>query len=352
MAHVSIENLGKSYGATPVFANLDLDIEHGEFIALLGPSGCGKSTLLRCIAGLEQITAGDIRYDDSSIVELPPSDRGAAMVFQSYALYPHKTVRDNMGFALKIAKQPPEQIAERVEAAARILNITQLLPKRPRELSGGQRQRVAIGRAIVRDPKVFLFDEPLSNLDAELRAKMRVELSRLHRKIDATMIYVTHDQIEAMTMADRIVILHEGKIRQSGTPQEVFDRPADIFVARFIGAPAMNLFPLSRYSELGGVVGGQAQSLGAETLGIRPDELVVGGKATPSSPLVARFEVIESLGRQKLLHGETSLGDEITVSTHDGVAPETGVDLELSFEPGKVHLFDKNGNRCPDGASA
>ena len=211
MARVEIDRVTKRFGAVEVFRDLEIDIAHGEFIALLGPSGCGKSTLLRCIAGLEDLSEGDIRFADRSIVDTAPAKRGAAMVFQTYALYPHKTVAENMGFALKVAKAPKEVIDRKVAEAAQILGIQSLLDKRPRQLSGGQRQRVAIGRAIVREPDVFLFDEPLSNLDAELRARMRLELSRLHGKLDATMIYVTHDQIEAMTMADRIVILDSGK---------------------------------------------------------------------------------------------------------------------------------------------
>lgn len=347
MAHVKIDELTKAYGSLKVFADLNINIEHGEFIALLGPSGCGKSTLLRCIAGLEDVTNGDILYDGKSIVDIPPSNRGAAMVFQSYALYPHKTVAENMGFALKIAKVERGEIDRRVREAADILNIVPLLEKRPRELSGGQRQRVAIGRAIVRKPEVFLFDEPLSNLDAELRAKMRVELLRLHKQIDATMIYVTHDQIEAMTMADQIVILHDGRIRQIGPPQEVFDAPADLFVARFIGTPAMNIFAINDYPDLKAVLHQEhgPSTDAVTTVGIRPDDFVVKSIGAATAQIMVQIEVTESLGRQKLLHGKTRQGDEITLSVQGAVPVEPGRETPMFVDPNAIHLFDADGRR-------
>ena len=242
MASISISNIRKSFGPVPVLKNIDLEIEDGEFIVLVGPSGCGKSTLLRMLAGLEEISGGEICVDDKVVNDLESKDRDIAMVFQSYALYPHMTVGENMAFSLKLRKADAKTIAERVDKAARILNLDQLLHRYPRELSGGQRQRVAMGRAIVRDPKVFLFDEPLSNLDAKLRVAMRAEIKALHQRLKTTTVYVTHDQIEAMTMADRIVVMHDGIVEQIGTPLELFDRPGNLFVAQFIGSPAMNVF--------------------------------------------------------------------------------------------------------------
>ena len=345
MARVEIENVSKSFGPIDVFSSLNIDINHGEFVALLGPSGCGKSTLLRCIAGLEDLTAGDIRFNESSIVNDAPSDRGAAMVFQSYALYPHKTVAENMGFALRIAKVSPDEIDRQVLEAAETLNITDLLQKKPRQLSGGQRQRVAIGRAIVREPEVFLFDEPLSNLDAELRAKMRIELSRLHGRLDATMIYVTHDQIEAMTMADRIVILDGGQIKQIGTPQDVFDKPNDLFVARFIGSPAMNILELPKYPELTGPLSeryGVRLSEGV-SVGVRPEdlEITIDGRTR----VAVEFEMSESLGREKLLHGRTSVGEDITVSTRDTTPMDIKTIKSIGVPVERTHLFDASGKR-------
>src|SRR5882762_6129477 len=242
MASVSFRNIEKSFGATRVIHGLSFDIQDGEFMVLVGPSGCGKSTLLRMLAGLEDITAGSIAIDDRVVNDLESKDRDIAMVFQSYALYPHMTVRDNMGFSLKLRKESGKRIDEGVAKAAKILNLESLLHRYPRELSGGQRQRVAMGRAIVRDPKVFLFDEPLSNLDAKLRVAMRAEIKALHQRLKTTTVYVTHDQVEAMTMADRIAVMNEGRIEQLGAPLELYDRPTNLFVAQFIGSPAMNVF--------------------------------------------------------------------------------------------------------------
>jgi len=242
MASVSFHNIQKNYGAVKVIHGISFDIQDGEFVVLVGPSGCGKSTLLRMLAGLEDITGGEIQIDGRVINDLESKDRDIAMVFQSYALYPHMTVRENMAFSLRLRKADAKTTEERVANAARILNLDTLLARFPRELSGGQRQRVAMGRAIVRDPKVFLFDEPLSNLDAKLRVAMRAEIKALHQRLKTTTVYVTHDQIEAMTMADRIVVMHDGIVEQIGTPLELFDRPGNLFVAQFIGSPAMNVF--------------------------------------------------------------------------------------------------------------
>ncbi len=241
MASVGVVNVRKSYGAQEIIHGVSIDIQDGEFVILVGPSGCGKSTLLRMIAGLEPITSGDIKIGERVVNFLPPKDRDIAMVFQTYALYPHKTVAQNMGFALMLRRAPKAEIEARVKRAAEILDLVPYLNRYPRQLSGGQRQRVAMGRAIVRDPKVFLFDEPLSNLDAKLRVQMRAEIKELHQRLKTTTVYVTHDQVEAMTMADRIVVMHDGIVEQSGTPLELYDKPANMFVASFIGSPSMNL---------------------------------------------------------------------------------------------------------------
>src|SRR6186713_482081 len=249
MASVAIRDVRKAFGATSVIHGVDISIGDGEFVVLVGPSGCGKSTLLRMIAGLENITAGEIRIGERVVNHVPPKERDVAMVFQNYALYPHMTVADNMAFSMKLRGAPKNEIDERVNRAAAILGLSQLLQRFPRQLSGGQRQRVAMGRAIVRDPQVFLFDEPLSNLDAKLRVAMRVEIRELHQRLKATTIYVTHDQIEAMTMADKIVAMHDGIVEQVGTPLELFDRPRNVFVAAFIGSPSMNLLPVKVNSQ-------------------------------------------------------------------------------------------------------
>ena len=246
MAAITMRRVTKSFGPVHVIKGVDLEIEPNEFVVFVGPSGCGKSTLLRLIAGLEDITSGELMIGNEVVNDLPPSERGISMVFQSYALYPHMTVKDNMGFGLKLAKLDPKAAEERVQNAARILQITHLLDRKPKQLSGGQRQRVAIGRAIVRDPRVFLFDEPLSNLDAGLRVQMRIEIAKLHHSLDATMIYVTHDQVEAMTLADRIVVLDAGNVRQFGAPLELYQHPHNKFVAGFIGSPKMNFLPCHR----------------------------------------------------------------------------------------------------------
>lgn len=350
MAHVKIDELTKAYGSLKVFADLNINIEHGEFIALLGPSGCGKSTLLRCIAGLEDVTNGDILYDGKSIVDIPPSNRGAAMVFQSYALYPHKTVAENMGFALKIAKVERGEIDRRVREAADILNIVPLLEKRPRELSGGQRQRVAIGRAIVRKPEVFLFDEPLSNLDAELRAKMRVELLRLHKQIDATMIYVTHDQIEAMTLADRIVVFSEGRIEQIGAPLALYENPSNLFVATFIGSPKMNVIAGADLASAGiSFTGKRPMVEGADagsihSYGIRPEHMSLKAGDTPGkNRLVGEIAIFEKLGGDSFYHVDVEGIGTVVARTLPTETFEEGERVTLSLEPEHLHAFDDAG---------
>jgi multiple sugar transport system ATP-binding protein len=349
MASVSFHNVQKTYGGkVKVLHGVGFDIADGEFVVLVGPSGCGKSTLLRMLAGLEEITGGEIRIDGQVVNDLESKDRDIAMVFQSYALYPHMTVRENMGFSLKLRKADPAQIARRVDEAARILNLDKLLERQPRELSGGQRQRVAMGRAIVRDPKVFLFDEPLSNLDAKLRVAMRAEIKALHQRLKTTTVYVTHDQIEAMTMADRIVVMHDGIIEQIGTPLELFDRPGNLFVAQFIGSPAMNVIE-------GEVQAGQVVALGQRWplppglkpadgskvhYGIRPTDLPLAGQGIAAEVLVieptgAETELLLDVGGQKLVsvnHGRTDVKPGDTVHLH--------------VDPAKVHVFDgRNGQR-------
>ena len=336
---------------------IDLTVAPGEFVVLVGPSGCGKSTTLRMIAGLESISSGELRIGDRVVNDVPPSERDIAMVFQSYALYPHMTVRDNMAFALRLRKRPAAEIAQRVERAAATLALTPLLDRTPRQLSGGQRQRVAIGRAIVREPSVFLFDEPLSNLDAALRSEMRRELAALHRNLSATMIYVTHDQIEAMTLGDRIVVMHDGRIAQVGTPSDVYDHPRDTFVAGFLGSPPMNLLPgelLQRdgrwWVHIGdrpGVTIPLPASLAAAatrasssrvTVGVRPEHLVAT-EALAANTLPATLELAEPLGHQLLLHLRAG-GELLTVRGEPGTKPDLGATLHVGIRDERMHLFD------------
>jgi multiple sugar transport system ATP-binding protein len=342
MASVSFRGIKKSYGKVAVLHGVEFDIADGEFVVLVGPSGCGKSTLLRMLAGLEEITGGEILIDGKVVNDLESKDRDIAMVFQSYALYPHMTVRENMGFSLRLRKADPKQTEQRVADAARILNLDKLLDRYPRELSGGQRQRVAMGRAIVRDPKVFLFDEPLSNLDAKLRVAMRSEIKALHQRLKTTTVYVTHDQIEAMTMADRIVVMHDGVIEQIGTPLELFDRPGNLFVAQFIGSPAMNVFP-------GRVVDGAVEALGARWpvpasvrasagqevhYGVRPGDLALADTGTP-----ARVVVVEPTGAETELLLDIA-GHRLTLVMHGrtGAQPDDVVHLQLAAS--QAHVFD------------
>jgi multiple sugar transport system ATP-binding protein/alpha-glucoside transport system ATP-binding protein len=337
MAGLTLRDVRKSYGATQVMHGVDLDIEDGEFVVFVGPSGCGKSTLLRMIAGLEEISDGDVMIGDERVNEVAASKRGVAMVFQTYALYPHMTVYKNMAFGLKQAKTDPAEIDRRVKAAAEILQITDYLDRSPRNLSGGQRQRVAIGRAIVRDPKVFLFDEPLSNLDAALRVQTRLEIARLHERLETTMIYVTHDQVEAMTLADKIVVLRDGRIEQVGSPITLYDKPENAFVAQFIGSPKMNFFKPSDLTEAAGTHLGRALSAD-ENVGLRPEHLVpaTGAKAVVEGSL----ELVENLGEYALVHMITASGVEFIAKTEKPPKQAKGESIGFSIKPALAHYFD------------
>jgi multiple sugar transport system ATP-binding protein len=344
MAGVTIRDLKKFYGGVQVVHGLALDIADGEFVVLVGPSGCGKSTLLRMIAGLEEISSGDIHIGERRVNNLPPSERDIAMVFQNYALYPHKTVGANMGFALKMRGMDKAVIAEKVKRAAEILGLTPYLDRYPRALSGGQRQRVAMGRAIVRDPQVFLFDEPLSNLDAKLRVQMRTEIRELHLRLKTTTVYVTHDQIEAMTMADKIVVMQGGRIEQVGAPLELYDRPVNTFVAGFIGSPAMNMLPGE--VKRGAVVledgtalplpPGLAVAEGREvTYGVRPEHLAVG-----DAGISGTVAVVEPTGSETHVVLRAG-GRDVVAMFRDRVPFRPGDALTFAPDAGKVHLFDK-----------
>ena len=347
MASVEVVDVRKAYGSQEVIHGVSVGISDGEFVILVGPSGCGKSTLLRMIAGLEPITSGDIRIGERVVNDLPPKDRDIAMVFQSYALYPHKTVAENMGFALKMRHAPKTEIETRVKRAAEILDLVPYLTRYPRQLSGGQRQRVAMGRAIVRDPAVFLFDEPLSNLDAKLRVQMRAEIKELHQRLKTTTVYVTHDQVEAMTMADRIVVMHDGVVEQSGTPLELYDRPANIFVAGFIGSPAMNL--LKGKIKLNGkpsfvtddgidlpLAGAPKGSDGQPAIyGIRPEHFALGGQ-----DIKAEVSVIEPTGSETQVFAKIG-GQKIVGVFRERVAVRPGDALPMVPDSNSVHLFDK-----------
>ncbi|MBN8631360.1 MAG: sn-glycerol-3-phosphate ABC transporter ATP-binding protein UgpC [Rhodobacterales bacterium] len=347
MTGVTLEKVVKRYGDVQVIHGVDLKIDDGEFCVFVGPSGCGKSTLLRMIAGLEETTEGAMRIGARDVTRIDPSERGVAMVFQTYALYPHMTVAENMGFGLKMTGHPKAETAAKVAEAARILKLEPLLERKPKALSGGQRQRVAIGRAIVRGPEVFLFDEPLSNLDAELRVEMRVEIARLHREIGATMIYVTHDQVEAMTLADKIVVLRAGRIEQVGQPLDLYNDPDNRFVAGFIGSPAMNF--VAGIAEAGAVsvpgLGTVATSVdlparGAEvTVGLRPQHLKIVDGATH------RVELTEALGGVSYVHLSAPSGEKLIVERHDQVSLEPGAMVGLSFDAVDAMLFDKDGLR-------
>ncbi|WP_272487087.1 ABC transporter ATP-binding protein [Zeimonas sediminis] len=344
MASVSIEGVQKAFGATKVIHGVDISISDGEFCVLVGPSGCGKSTLLRMIAGLEEISSGQIRIGERVVNNVQPKERDIAMVFQNYALYPHMKVRDNMAFSLKLAKRPQAEIDTRVNEAAGILGLTQYLDRYPRQLSGGQRQRVAMGRAIVRKPQVFLFDEPLSNLDAKLRVQMRTEIKELHQRLKTTSIYVTHDQIEAMTMADKIVVMHDGIVEQIGAPLELYDRPANTFVATFIGSPAMNMLDGQIGAdgtsvELAGgtripVPGLKAASGQKVVFGIRPEHLTLGQAGIPSEVVV-----IEPTGADTQVFTKCPSGDLMAVfrERHD-FHPGSKIFLEPMAEA--IHVFD------------
>ena len=335
MSAVKIINATKKYGDIQVIHGIDLDIKDGEFCVFVGPSGCGKSTLLRMISGLEEVTSGEIHIGDQNVTKIQPADRGIAMVFQSYALYPHMTVRENMAFGLKMTKVPAAEINQKVNEAAGILHLESYLDRKPKTLSGGQRQRVAIGRAIVRGPEVFLFDEPLSNLDAELRVEMRVEITRLHRELGTTIVYVTHDQVEAMTLADKIVVLKGGRIQQIGTPLSLYDDPQNVFVAGFIGSPTINLLR-------GGITDGKlsipslktlkldvsdtiTSSMSEVIIGLRPQHL----KLAKSGDLEVEFT--EALGDISYIYLKTQSGDRVVVESRDEKLPSTSAWLELKL---------------------
>ena len=332
MGHISLNKVRKAFGEVEVIPPLDLTIEDGEFVVFVGPSGCGKSTLLRLIAGLEDVTEGTISIDGQEATELPPAKRGLAMVFQSYALYPHMSVRKNIAFPLRMAKLDKAEQDRKVEDAARVLNLTDYLDRRPGQLSGGQRQRVAIGRAIVREPAAFLFDEPLSNLDAALRVGMRLEISELHRRLETTMIYVTHDQVEAMTMADKIVVLQSGVIEQVGSPLELYRKPRNLFVAGFIGSPRMNL-----------IEGQVAAKHDARTIGIRPEHIEV---STDKGDWTGIVGVSEHLGSDTFFHVTCDgIADPVTVRVGGEIDLHYGDKIFLSPTAEHIHRFDDKGLR-------
>ena len=357
MAGVVLDDLTKRYegGTTLAVDKLNLDIQDGEFVCLVGPSGCGKTTALRMIAGLEEITSGQIRIGDRVVNNLPPRDRDIAMVFQSYALYPHMTVRDNMAFGLQLRKTPKPDIDKAVTEAARILDLDRYLDRKPGQLSGGQRQRVALGRAIVREPSVFLMDEPLSNLDAKLRVQTRAEIARMHTRLEATMIYVTHDQVEAMTMGDRIAVISEGVLQQAGTPKELYELPQNRFVAGFIGSPSMNFIDFT-VSQEGGVVkltaaGAEVRpddtqtallrDLGVETvaIGFRPEHLDVTPLTGPGLSVTATIDVVEFLGNDQLIHGTSAGNDVVAIIDVENVL-KVGDSVTLHAAPRRLHLFN------------
>ena len=345
MAEVELRDLRKSFGTVEVLHGVSIGIEEGEFVVLVGPSGCGKSTLLRMLAGLEHVTSGEIRIGGKVVNDLPPKERDIAMVFQNYALYPHLTVADNMAFSLTLKNAPKSEIAARVRPAAEILGLTHLLDRYPRQLSGGQRQRVAMGRAIVRDPQVFLFDEPLSNLDAKLRVSMRAEIKNLHQRLKTTTVYVTHDQIEAMTMADKIVVMHDGRVEQVGAPLELYDRPANLFVAGFIGSPAMNMLSgrvdpdnAGRFLTGDGIALPLVRALAATPThgaiyGLRPESMRLGGDI----PLT--IDVVEPTGSETHVLGRLGATDVVGVF-RERIGAGPGEAIRISVDPAATHLFD------------
>ncbi len=353
MAGLTLRNVGKSYGAVEVITGLNLDVIDGEFLVLVGPSGCGKSTLLRMIAGLEEITEGTIAIGDRIVNDLAPSRRELSMVFQSYALYPHMSVKKNLAFGLQNTKMSKAEIEERVLNAARILQIEELLGRKPRQLSGGQKQRVAIGRSIVREPRLFLFDEPLSNLDAELRVQMRVELASLYKRLSTTMIYVTHDQVEAMTLASRIVVLRDGVIEQVGRPQELYKRPANLFVAGFIGSPKINMMKAKLDHRSGGARATLADFGVIElpalatrdpdfTICVRPAAMRIGeGEITTTGTI----QLVEYLGSEMLVHIETPSGASLLLHGNSEVEPTPGDAVTVGFNRAEMHFFDSSEQR-------
>ncbi len=367
MADVVLKNVHKSFGSVDVIKGVDLEAKHGEFVVFVGPSGCGKSTLLRMICGLEKISAGQLLIGGEDVSDVEASDRGTAMVFQSYALYPHMTVAENMSFALRMAKTAQSVVDERVNRAAEILQIKHLLERKPKAMSGGQRQRVAIGRAIVREPKVFLFDEPLSNLDAELRVQMRVELSKLHNEIGATMIYVTHDQVEAMTMADKIVVLRDGLVEQIGSPLDLYTSPDNQFVAGFIGSPQMNFMQAEIIDSSPGEArvsvpdapdhilriplreGASVSKGQAVTVGIRPEHFL----GTPEGPgLEVTIDVVENLGGIAYAYGTTNASQDMILKAESETPPRSGMTVTALVKDDYCHLFDDQGRTLSTPAGA
>ncbi|AEQ51020.1 ABC transporter ATP-binding protein [Pelagibacterium halotolerans] len=359
MAGVTLNAVKKRFGAVEVIHGVDLTVDDGEFVVFVGPSGCGKSTLLRMIAGLEDISDGEVSIGGTMVNDIEPADRGIAMVFQSYALYPHMSVEQNLSFGLRMNGRPKDDIARRVSNAAAILQIEPLLARRPKQLSGGQRQRVAIGRAIVRQPEVFLFDEPLSNLDAELRVQMRVEIARLHKELGTTMIYVTHDQTEAMTLADKIVVLRDGRVEQVGAPLDLYDDPANRFVAGFVGSPRMN-FMAARVIDAGpGSVTVEIEKHGsprlslpvnqslnagdAVTVGIRPEHF--GGSAGEGASLTVDVDVAEHLGATSFVYANMKTGEQLIIEREQSRSEMGRTELTVTIPPGRAYLFDSQGDR-------
>ncbi|QDZ12420.1 ABC transporter ATP-binding protein [Devosia ginsengisoli] len=344
---IQLRQIVKAYGDVEVIHGVDLDIDPGEFTVFVGPSGCGKSTLLRMIAGLEPITGGDLLIDGERMNDVPAAKRGIAMVFQSYALYPHMSVYQNLAFGLETARAPKAEIKERVQRAAEILQIVPLLQRKPKQLSGGQRQRVAIGRAIVREPRIFLFDEPLSNLDAELRVQMRVEIAKLHNDLGNTMIYVTHDQVEAMTMADKIVVLRQGVIEQAGAPLELYNTPRNLFVAGFIGSPKMNFLAASADGSglkvAGNTLDLQRPVAGATTLGIRPEHITIA-EGSGVKLAEVRVDLVENLGGQTVVYATTGDGQPITIVLEGQNPVDLGSTVGVHIDPARLHLFNAEGN--------
>jgi len=338
MAFLQLRGVEKFFGQNRAIKGVDLAIERGEFVVFVGPSGCGKSTLLRLIAGLENIDGGTLELDGRDITRLASSKRDLAMVFQSYALYPHMSVAENMSFALRLAKEDPAVIREKVERAAAILNLGPYLQRTPRELSGGQRQRVAIGRAIVRAPKVFLFDEPLSNLDAALRGQTRVEIAKLHRELRATTVYVTHDQVEAMTLADRVVVLRDGQIEQVGTPLELYDRPANQFVAQFIGTPQMNVVAASELPQFSAALGGVPAG---GFVGLRPENVAL--RPAGSGQLQGKVELVEALGAETLIYVSAGNKTQLIARQNERTALQAGDVVGIEIDTSAAHFFDAQG---------
>jgi multiple sugar transport system ATP-binding protein len=364
MAAITMQDVRKAFGSVTVIKGVDLEIREKELVVFVGPSGCGKSTLLRLIAGLEDVSGGRLLFDGNEVNDLPPAERGIAMVFQSYALYPHMSVYDNMAFGLKIAKLGRQGIEERVRSAARILQIEPLLDRKPRELSGGQRQRVAIGRAIVREPRVFLFDEPLSNLDAALRVQMRIEIAKLHHQLGATMVYVTHDQVEAMTLADRIVVLNAGEIEQFGSPLELYHHPQNLFVAGFIGSPRMNFLDgeiaggtmdgLSIRLSEGAMITAPVRADGARagekvTLGLRPEHLLEGAGA--DATLSGRAVAVEHLGAETYVYLERGAGEPMVVKADGDTGTRVGDMIEVGVPAAACYVFNEEGRAFERPAS-